>query len=277
MLKRYGREVARLLNQEHEDPDISRHQLYMLRRRAFLLGLASLAAAAVAGFIALSRLNFFTREGGEVGETEVARVRLKLPEPSYKSPVSIEEAMLVRRSIREYADKPLTLKQLSQILWAAQGITERRWGFRTAPSAGATYPLEVYVVVKYGGVEDLDPGIYHYLPVSHEIELVKPGDHSRDLMRAALGQEWVLEAAVNLVINAIYERTTRRYGERGYRYVYMEVGHVGQNIYLQCVSLGLACVVIGAFYDDEVKRIIGGAGEPLYIIPVGVKKEPWIS
>ena len=249
---------------------------YPVRRRAFLLGLASLAAAAIAGFIALSRLNFFTRESGEVRETEVARVRLKLPEPSYKSPVSIEEAILVRRSIREYADKPLTLKQLSQILWAAQGITERRWGFRAAPSAGATYPLEVYVVVKGGGVEDLDPGIYHYLPASHEIELVKPGDYSRDLMRAALGQEWVLEAAVNLVINAVYERTTRRYGERGYRYVYMEVGHVGQNIYLQCVSLGLACVVIGAFYDDEVKRIVGGIGEPLYIIPVGVKKEPWI-
>jgi len=249
---------------------------YPVRRRDFLLGLASLIAAAIAGFIALSRLNFFTREGGEVRETGVARVRLKLPESSYKSPVSIEEAILVRRSIREYADKPLTLKQLSQILWAAQGITERRWGFRTAPSAGATYPLEVYVVVKGGGVEDLDPGIYHYLPASHEIELVKPGDYSRDLMRAALGQEWVLEAAVNLVINAVYERTTRRYGERGYRYVYMEVGHVGQNVYLQCVSLGLACVVIGAFYDDEVKRIVGGIGEPLYIIPIGVKKGPWI-
>lgn len=246
----------------------------LVRRRAFLLGLASFAAAAIASFIAISRLNLFARESSETGEIEVARVRLKLPEPSYKSPVSIEEAILVRRSIREYADKPLTLKQLSQILWAAQGITERRWGFRTAPSAGATYPLEVYVMVKGGGVEGLDPGIYHYLPGPHEIELVRPGDYSRGLMRAALGQEWVLEAAVNLVINAVHERTTERYGERGYRYVYMEVGHVGQNVYLQCVSLGLACVVIGAFYDDDVKRIVGGVGEPLYLIPVGVKKEP---
>ena len=270
--------------------------MFPVKRRAFIIGLASLAAAAIAGFTILSSpnlltrkneevegrreesgLTLFTEKSEEVGEIEVAGERLKLPEPSYRSQVSIEEAILVRRSIREYADKPLTLKQLSQILWAAQGITEKRWGFRTAPSAGATYPLEVYVVVKDGGVEDLGPGIYHYLPRSHEIELVKPGDYSRDLTRAALGQEWVLEAAANLVINAVYDRTTRRYGERGYRYVYMEVGHVGQNVYLQCVSLGLACVVIGAFYDDDVKRIVGGVGEPLYIIPVGVKKEPWIG
>lgn len=258
----------------------------LVKRRALLLGLVSFAVATLAGFAIFrgieffakgkekveGELNFSTERNEEAVAVEVNGEKLKLPEPSYESHVSIEEAILVRRSIREYSDKPLTLKQLSQILWAAQGITEKRQGFRTAPSAGATYPLEVYVVVKDGGVEGLSPGIYHYLPHSHEIELVTPGDYSENLTRGALGQECVLEAAVNLVINAVYERTTRKYGKRGYRYVYMEVGHVGQNVYLQCVSLGLTCVVIGAFHDNEVKRIVGVVGEPLYIIPVGIKK-----
>ncbi|MEM4191523.1 MAG: SagB/ThcOx family dehydrogenase, partial [Nitrososphaerota archaeon] len=117
---------------------------------------------------------------------------------------------------------------------------------------------------------------YHYLPREHELEVVKRGDYSRELMSACLDQEWVREAAINIVITAIYERTTDRYGERGkIRYVHMEVGHVGQNIYLQCVSLGLGCVVIGAFYNEEVKKILGVNEEPLYVIPVGVKKGGW--
>ena len=201
--------------------------------------------------------------------------RIELPEPSYESEVSIEKAILLRRSRRRYRSDPITLRQLSQLLWAAQGITESTHGFRTVPSAGATYPLEVYVVVKSGGVEGLKAGVYHYLPKTHEIEVVKLGDYSRDLMRASIDQEWVGAAPINLVVNAIYERTTRHYGDRGVRYVHMEVGHLGQNIYLQCISLGLACVVVGAFYDEEVKRIVGGAGEPLYVIPVAVPAEPW--
>ncbi|MCF8884535.1 MAG: SagB/ThcOx family dehydrogenase [Nitrososphaerota archaeon] len=202
--------------------------------------------------------------------------RISLPPPRYESNVSVEYALKVRRSVREYEDKPLTLEQVSQLLWAAQGITEKRYGFRTAPSAGATYPLEVYIVVKKNSVIGLSEGIYHYLPREHGLELIKAGDYSRELMEACLGQEWVLQAAVNIVITAIYERTTWRYGERGrIRYVHMEVGHVGQNIYLQCVSLGLGCVVIGAFYDSRVKEILGVDEEPLYVIPVGVKKGGW--
>ncbi len=165
---------------------------------------------------------------------------------------------------------------MAQLAWAAQGITDKRYGFRTAPSAGATYPLEIYIVVKENGVAGLSEGVYHYLPREHELEVVKRGDYSRELMSACLDQEWVREAAINIVITAIYERTTDRYGERGkIRYVHMEVGHVGQNIYLQCVSLGLGCVVIGAFYDEEVKKILGVNEEPLYVIPVGVKKGGW--
>lgn len=203
--------------------------------------------------------------------------RIPLPPPRYDSNVSIEHALKIRRSIREYEDKPLTLEQVSQLMWAAQGITDKRYGFRTAPSAGATYPLEIYIVVKKNGVEGLLEGIYHYLPREHVLELVKNGDYSRELMDACLDQEWVGDAAINIVITAIYERTTYRYGERGrIRYVHMEVGHVGQNIYLQCVSLGLGCVVIGAFYDGEIKKILEVDEEPLYVIPIGVKKERWL-
>lgn len=240
------------------------------RRQVLFIGLASAAAACLSALLALFGGVKFNREESEV--TTPAMVRVKLPEPSYKSEVSIEETLLLRRSIREYEDKPITLEQLSQLLWAAQGITLPSYGFRTAPSAGATYPLELYVVVKEGGVRDLDAGIYHYIPREHALELEKAGDYSADLMKASLNQEWVGDAAVNLVINAVYERTARRYGDRGERYVHMEVGHVGQNVYLQCISLGLACVVIGAFYDDWVKKVVGGIGEPLYIIPIGVKK-----
>ena len=243
-----------------------------MKRRTFLAGSAFIILGMLFALAMLLKPKIFHEEkrdemkGGE---------RLKLPEPSYKSEVSIEESILLRRSVREYKHEHLTLSQLSQILWAAQGITQRSTGFRSAPSAGATYPLEVYVVVKDGGVDELAAGIYHYLPSSHEIELIKSGDYSEDLMKAALDQRWVREAAVNLVINAVYERTTRTYGDRGIRYVHMEVGHVGQNVYLQCISLNLACVVIGAFYDEEVKKIVGGMGEPLYIIPVGVKIGGW--
>ncbi|GBC70646.1 hypothetical protein HRbin02_00414 [Candidatus Calditenuaceae archaeon HR02] len=202
--------------------------------------------------------------------------KISLPPPRYNSSVSIEYALKVRRSIREYENKPLTLEQVAQLAWAAQGITDERYGFRTAPSAGATYPLEIYIICKKNGVEGLSEGVYHYLPREHALELVKRGDYSRELMSACLDQEWVRDAAVNIVITANYERTTYRYGERGrIRYVHMEVGHVGQNVYLQCVSLGLGCVVIGAFYDEEIKRILGVDEEPLYVIPVGVKKGGW--
>ena len=241
-------------------------------RRGFLMLLIS-------AFTAIGLIGFSIFGMGFKAEKKPKKVELKikLPQPSYKSETSIEEALKLRRSIREYEDRPLTIKHISQLFWAAQGVTKpdpwlRAGGFKTAPSAGATYPLEVYMVVKEGGVEGLEPGIYHYLPKTHEIELIKKGDYSRELMRAALDQEWVGAAAVNMVITAVYERTTKRYGDRGIRYVHMEVGHVGENVYLQCVSLGLGCVVIGAFYDDRVKEILGVDEAPLYIIPIGFKK-----
>lgn len=193
---------------------------------------------------------------------------IKLPEPVYDSPFSLEKAILKRRSIRRYKDEPLSIKEVSQLVWAAQGITDRG-GLRTAPSAGALYPLEIYIVV--GNVDKLTTGIYKYNPQEHELLLIKEGDMRRDLANAALGQAVVENGAIVIVISAVYERTTWRYGDRGIRYVHMEVGHVGQNISLQAVSLALGTVVVGAFYDDEVKRIMEMPEEesPLYIMPVG--------
>ena len=193
---------------------------------------------------------------------------IKLPEPRYDSDVSLEEALLKRRSVRHYTGEPLKLWEVSQLLWAAQGITAD-WGGRTAPSAGATYPLETYLVV--GDVEGLEEGVYKYSPHGHELRKVLDGDKRAELAEAALGQSWVREGAVDIVFTAIYERTIGRYGKRGIRYVHMEVGHVGQNVYLQAVALDLGTVVIGAFYDDQVKRILNLPPEehPLYIMPVG--------
>lgn len=203
--------------------------------------------------------------------TPASATTLKLPEPRLKSEVSLEETLLHRRSVREYANVPLTIEDISQLLWAAQGITTE-WGGRTAPSAGALYPLEVYLVV--GNVENLAPGVYKYKPERHELVKVRDGDVRGELAKAALGQTWVKEGAIDIVIAAVYERTTKKYGDRGVRYVHMEAGHAAQNIYLQAVALNLGMVTVGAFYDDHVKDIIGMPEDevPLYVIPVGRKK-----
>lgn len=196
-------------------------------------------------------------------------IGLKLPEPTLKGEMSVEEAISRRRSVREYKDAPLTLSELGQLLWAAQGITLPSKGFRAAPSAGATYPLELYVSVREGGVEGLSAGIYHYDPFTHSLTLVKAGDFSLEIYRAALSQEWVREAPVCIIIAADFSRTTSRYGARGERYVYMEAGHVGQNIYLQATALGLGTVAVGAFYDDQLKSVVGCSEDPIYLFPVG--------
>ena len=195
--------------------------------------------------------------------------RIKLPEPRYDSPVSVEQALLKRRSVRDYLNKPLTLAEISQLLWAAQGVTDAS-GLRTAPSAGALYPLEVYVV---GNVSKLPAGIYKYKPYGHELEMVGEGDKRAQICRAALGQPCVKKGAIVIVFSAVYERVSRKYGKRAIRYVHMEVGHAAQNIYLQAAALNLATVVIGAFRDDEVKMIMNLPDEeqPLYIMPVGKK------
>jgi len=197
---------------------------------------------------------------------------IKLPLPSYKGEI-LEKVLLKRRSVRKFKDKPLDLNQISMLLWAGYGKTEERWGLilRTSPSAGATYPCELFISVKRNGVESLKEGVYHYIVSNHSLKLIKEGDVSFALCDACLGQMWVREAPVNIIITADYKRTTARYMERGVRYVHMEVGHIGQNIYLEAISLKLGTVAVGAFYDEEVKRILSIPKnlEVLYVMPVG--------
>lgn len=193
-----------------------------------------------------------------------------LPEIVISGETSLPQLLRQRRSVREYQEVSLNLSEMGQLLWAAQGITHPQ-GLRTAPSAGALYPLELYVVV--GDVEGLTPGIYHYDPSEHQLTLTASGDQRKRLARAALGQSWIRDAAAVVVFTAIYKRTTRKYGRRGERYVHIEVGHSGQNLYLQAEALGLGTVVVGAFDDEEVAAVlrIPTDVKPLILMPVGKK------
>lgn len=195
---------------------------------------------------------------------------LALPEPRTKSEVSLEQCLWKRRSIRSYADAPLSLAVVSQLLWAAQGITAEGY-LRTAPSAGALYPLEVYLVA--GNVDGVAAGIYHYRPERHELVLIKAGDLRPELTRSALGQDCVGDAAAMILFAAVYARTSGKYGQRAARYVHMEAGHAAQNVCLQATALGLGTVTAGAFADDEVKRVMAlpDNHDPIYMLPVGQK------
>lgn len=192
---------------------------------------------------------------------------VNLPRPPAAGAMSLEEALARRRSVREFAPGELTLAEISQLVWAAQGVTapERR----TAPSPGATYPLEVYLVV--GEVNSLAAGVYRYDPGPHRLELVADGDIRVPVADAAVGQTWISKAAIVVVLAAVFERTTARYGKRGERYVYVEAGHAAQNLLLQAVALGLGARPVGAFNDLGVSRLLllPDGETPLYIIPVG--------
>jgi len=199
---------------------------------------------------------------------------IKLPAPLSEGKKTLPELLSARRSRRNFSSKALSLKQVGQILWSAQGLVkDPTRETRTAPSAGATYPLEVFLVAGDSGVEGIDAGLYRYDWKEHELELERPGDVRRDLARAALGQGFLFQAPASVVIIADYVQTTYRYGERGRRYVQNEVGHLSQNIYLVCEDLNLATVEVGAFYDEEVKKVLGLPTplEPLAIMPVGYK------
>lgn len=193
---------------------------------------------------------------------------MKLPPPRLDSNTSIESALHQRRSVREFDKKPLTLTEISQLLWADQGLSGSE-GKRTAPSAGALYPLEISVVAGKDG--ELPAGVYRYRPDGHDLLLTAPGDKRAKLARAALDQNWLAEAPLTLVVAAIYERTARKYRQRADRYVQMEVGHAAQNVHLQAIALGLATVVVGAFEDGEVKRVLPLAAneQPLCLMPIG--------
>lgn len=185
-----------------------------------------------------------------------------MPEPRLESELSLEEAIARRRSVREFTEESLSREEISQLLWAAQGITDPR-GLRSAPSAGALYPLELYVATSEGA--------YHYLPRGHALQVVGEEDRRPDLWEAGLKQGALQEAPAIFVVTAVYQRTEAKYGERAERYVKLEAGHAAQNILLQAMALRLGAVPIGAFYDDQVQSALAlhADHQPLYLIPVG--------
>ncbi len=195
---------------------------------------------------------------------------LKLPQPRLQGTLSLEEAIKNRKSVRRFSRDSLTLAELSNLLWSGQGVTH---GYmRASPSAGATYPLDLFAVIGDKCVEGLEAaGTYRYHPQDHSLEMVQSGDQRPPLCRASLGQDFIRVAPLSIIITAEPFRTTSHYGQRGYRYIYQETGHVAQNISLQAVSLGLGSVVVGAFYDEEVTSILKlpKGFQPLYLISIG--------
>lgn len=191
---------------------------------------------------------------------------VKLPEPESNRLFSVEKAIGRRRSRREFKNVHITIKALGQLLWAAQGITDKRRGFRAAPSAGALYPMETFVV--------LPTGVYLYEPKSHLIRRTTEGDKSEQLFRVSLDQDAIKDASINLVITAVYERSSIKYGPRATRYCMIEAGNISENIYLQAESLGLGVTMMGAFHDDQIRTVLGlrQAYRPLLVMPVGVPK-----
>ena len=197
--------------------------------------------------------------------------KVQLPKGEYRGMV-LEDAIMERRSIRNYSTEAISMAQLSQLLFAAQGVTGKMYGqpLRSAPSAGALYPFEIYLVVN--NVQDLAQGIYHYSVLDHALELIKTGDFRDQITDAGLKQEMLGTAGATFVLSAIFDRIRHKYGERGLRYVYMEAGHISQNIYLQAVSLGLGSVSVGAFLDERVNRLIDVDGRKeaaVYLHAVG--------
>ncbi len=195
-----------------------------------------------------------------------------LPEPRYDSDVSLEESLLARRSVRTYSDEPVTLQEISQLLWAAQGITDNS-GHRTAPSAVALYPLSIYVVAS--NVPEILDGVYLYEPENHAIRRVIDGDLRDDLADAAMGQASVRQGALSFVVTVDYGKVMSSFGDKGERFGTLEAGHATQNLCLQATALDLGIVTAGAINDDEVAKVLNlpEALTPLYVIPVGKKQE----
>jgi SagB-type dehydrogenase family enzyme len=198
----------------------------------------------------------------------VEPVVVALSKPPTKGTLSVEEALAARSSVREYTGEALDLEMVSRLLWAAQGQT-RQWGGRTAPSAGALFPMEVDVVA--GNVEGLEPGVYRYDCDDHSLVLRMEGDRRADVAEAALNQDCLFRAPAVFALSAVYERTKKKYSDRGIRYAHIETGAVCENIYLQAESLGLGTVLVGAYYDDDISEVLELAKDetPLALMPIG--------
>lgn len=213
----------------------------------------------------------------ELTKIDTSPLTYLLPTPSFDGEISVEKALSHRRSHRYFSKSIISAEKLSQVLWAAYGIScsihdypSLRGGLRTAPSAGGCYPLEIYVLV--GNVKQIEPGVYKYLPEGHKIFRTVDKDIRNELAKAAWSQEMISEAPACLFYSAIFERATQRYGKRGReRYVCMDLGHSAQNVYLQMDALYMGTCAVGAFEDDKVREVMNlpEEEEPLYIMPFG--------
>jgi SagB-type dehydrogenase family enzyme len=228
--------------------------------RTWLIGIAAMLI--FAGSLCCNQ------QKGDAMNSQLSDQSISLPAPVKAGDISVETALSQRRSVRSYAPEALSMEDIAQLLWAAQGINSRN-GFRTAPSAGALYPLEVYIVS--GNVSGLNEGIYRYLPSQHKLNLVQGGDHRGQLSAAALGQSCVREAPAVIVFTGVSSRITGKYGQRGIQYMMMEAGHAAQNVCLQAVTRQIGVVPVGAFKEDQVSRILqlDNSELPLYLLPMG--------
>ena len=249
----------------------------MVLYSVLLFGLATVVVGGIYAGLARSL------EDQDVSRTEAAAVlfrdadgrdMIRTLEFEVQDPLAVferevnEQALAQRRSLRDFGADPLSLEPLSQVLWGAQGLSDAA-GYRTAPSAGALYPLEIYVLV--GRVTGLDPGVYKYRAASHDLVRTGEGDLRAEAAEIALGQSWVAAAPAVLVVAAVFARTTAKYGRRGERYVYMEAGHAAQNVYLQATALDLGVTVVGAFDDVRLHGLVGMERDesPLSLLPLG--------
>ncbi len=200
--------------------------------------------------------------------------KVRLPSPPPEEGPGIWRVVESRESVRDFSPHPLSTRQLARLLWAVAGVRKKEWGFllRTVPSAGGLYPLETYLMANR--VDGLKQGIYHLHVPSFSLELVKEGNHSPALAKAALGQEMVATSAVTLIWTAIIDRCRVKYGERGYRYLYLDAGHAGQNLYLAATAMDLGCCTIGAFFDDEVNQLLGVDGLQETVLYMGAVGKP---
>ena len=236
---------------------------------ALILVIIILAVTGVAFYI-----NYFSGSSQPGATSRVVISTVNLPTPITSGQMSVETAIQDRRSVRTYANQSLTLTDISQLLWAAQGVTDTEKNYRAAPSGGHSYPLEVYLVAGSGGVTGLEEGLYHYSPQKHQLEKLSGGDKRANLSEIADGQPWVKQAPVDIVITGVYQTMINKYGNNNVsvRFVQQESGHAGENIYLEATARGLATVALGSFDDAKVKAFLNlpKNESTLYIFPVGV-------
>ncbi len=217
----------------------------------------------------ITNAEIFSRENNEAMSIQLPKIKISLSKP-------FSRLLQERQSVRKFKSKKLSKNQISALLWAAIGkkVDAISSASRTVPSAGARYPIEVYLYIKDTGVKDLEPGLYHYFSDAHSLSLLPGVIEGRKIISSCWDQGFILAAPVVVIVAANFEKTTSHYGKRGERYVYIDAGHVAQNLYLMATQLGLATVEVGAFDDFKLAECLKLPKplKPILIMPVGYEK-----